>query len=365
MKGPYWFLLISIFLGERFHLDPRPDEKRFDHGYYTSKDFESIDKIDAHVHLRTTDSAFARLAKEKRFRVLTISTDEAPGVERQNEWAIQQCQAFPNVVSYVTTFSVANLDKESWKKKTITSLQRSFASGAIAVKLYKNIGMELRDEQGTLIMISDGRFDPILDFLERENIPLIGHFGEPKNCWLAVEDMTIEGDRRYYIRHPEFHMYRHPALPSYEAQLEAKDNMLHKHPKLTFIGAHLGSLEWSLDALAAHLDSFPMASVDMAARVSHIQLHAQGNWRKTRDFFIKYQDRILYATDLIIDEEMDDEEMKRKVLDKWKSDWAFFSSDEALLSPSFNGGFKGLKLPKEVIDKLYRLNAEKAFFFKP
>lgn len=362
MKHNYSLLFICLFFFGNCNQDKVPHERSSESTYYTSKDFKSIHKIDAHVHIRTEDSAFASFSKENNFRVITLSTDEAPGIEVQNEFAIQQLQAFPEVVFYATTFSVIGWDHENWGEKTIAYLKKSFSIGAVAVKLYKNIGMELKDKDGNFIMISDLKFDPIIDFMAKESMPLIGHFGEPKNCWLAIDEMTINGDKGYYKRHPEFHMYLHPQYPSYEDQLTARNEMLDKHPHLKFIGAHLGSLEWSLDSLAGYLDRFPEAVVDMAARVSHIQLHAKRNWQKTHAFFVKYQDRLLYGTDLIIDERMETSEMKTKVLDKWIADWAFFSSDEEMFSTSFEGGFKGLKLPKQIIDKLYRTNAETLFF---
>jgi hypothetical protein len=357
----YCLWLVCIFLFENCNSNKVSDNGESESTYYTIEDFKSISKIDAHVHIRTGDSAFAILAKEHNFRLLTLNTDEDPGIEIQNEFAIQQVQAFPEVVFYATTISVTDWGSDSWEKETIAYLKNSFSRGAVAVKLYKNIGMELKDKYGNLIMVSDSTFDPIINFIVKEHIPLIGHFGEPKNCWLAIDSMTINGDRSYYKRHPEFHMYLHPQYPSYEDQLNAKNEMLDKHPDLKFIGAHLGSLEWNLDSLAAHLDKYSEASVDMAARLSHIQLHAQKNWQKTQDFFIKYQDRILYGTDLIINEKMEAQEIREKVVDKWVSDWTFLSTNEEMVSASFEGIFKGLQLPKGVLDKIYRTNAEKAF----
>jgi hypothetical protein len=96
-------------------------------------------------------------------------------------------------------------------------------------------------------MIDDPRFDRILDFIEKNDITVIGHLGEPKNCWLPVDQMTIAGDKNYFTANPGYHMYLHPEFPSYEAQINARDNMLRKHPGLRFVGAHLGSLEWNVD----------------------------------------------------------------------------------------------------------------------
>ena len=71
-------------------------------------------------------------------------------------------------------------------------------------------------------------------------------------------------------------MYLHPEMPSYEEQLAARDRMLGKHPNLPFLGAHFGSLEWSVDALARFLEELPSAVVDTAARMGQLEYQSQG-----------------------------------------------------------------------------------------
>ena len=110
-------------------------------------------------------------------------------------------------------------------------------------------------------MIDDPRFDSLFAFLEKNRVPVVGHLGEPRNCWLPVNQMTVKGDISYFTQWPVYHMYKHPEMPSYEDQISARDNMLAKHPTLTFVGAHLGSLEWNVDSLAARLDRFPNMAV--------------------------------------------------------------------------------------------------------
>ncbi|MEJ7676188.1 MAG: amidohydrolase family protein [Chitinophagaceae bacterium] len=217
-----------------------------------------------------------------------------------------------------------------------------------------------------LVMIDNPRFDPILDYLAKNHIPLIGHLGEHKNSWLPLEKMTVNGNRDYARAHPEEHMYLHPERPSYEDYIKARDHMLEKHPDLTFIGAHLGSLEWSVDELAKRLDKFPNMAVDMAERVSHLQYQALTNWQKVHDFFIKYQDRILYGTDLrinamdIVNNNIKEPaDIKKHVHEVWSRHWKFFTTDEKMIVPKVQGEFKGLKLPSEVVDKIYYKNAEK------
>jgi predicted TIM-barrel fold metal-dependent hydrolase len=130
---------------------------------------------------------------------------------------------------------------------------------------------------------------------------------------------------------------------------------------LRFVGAHLGSLEWSVDELAKRLDKFPNMAVDMAERISHFELQAQKDREKVRSFFIKYQDRLIYGTDFIVDGK-NPAEMSAHVHDVRLSHWEFFTTDDKMNVPgSVDGDFAGLKLPREVIDKIYLKNAEKWF----
>ena len=334
----------------------------FGQRYNTAADFKKVIKIDAHCHLNTYLPDFAQQAQQDNFRLVTINLDdvnEPPPMETLQRFALAQMRAFPGKVHYATTFSVRNFNDSNWLQTAIRYLENSFDSGAVAVKIYKVIGMTLKDNSGKLVMIDDARFDPIIDFIERQNIPVLGHLGEPKNCWLPVEQMTIEGDKSYFSQNPEYYMYLHPELPSYEEQIAARDHMLEKHPHLTFIGAHLGSLEWSVDELAKRLDRFPNMAVDMAARISHLRYQAAKDRTKVRNFIIKYQDRLLYATDKEAFPESKSAQLKRDLHQVWLNDWRFFVTGNIMHTNEFRGAFKGLKLPAAVVDKIYRLNAER------
>jgi predicted TIM-barrel fold metal-dependent hydrolase len=332
--------------------------------FYTADDFFTVEKIDAHVHIYTDQPDYAKQAAEDNFRLLTIMLDdvnEPPPMEVQQQYALQQVKLFPKQVAFATTISVRNFNDSNWQQQTIDWLKNSFAKGAIAVKIYKVIGMSLRDKNDKLVMIDDPRFDAIFNFIKQNKIPVLGHLGEPKNCWLPLEKMTINGDKNYYTANPVYHMFLHPEFPSYEDQIAARDHLLENNPDLQFIGAHLGSLEWNVDELAKRLDKFPNMAVDMAARITHLQFQSATNWQKLHDFMIKYQDRLLYATDDVIELSADFNKMKPAIHANRLSDWKFFTTDDEMTVPDFKEKFKGLKLPKEVINKIYRTNAEKWF----
>ncbi|MHA4811631.1 amidohydrolase family protein [Flavitalea flava] len=331
--------------------------------FYSLADFNRVEKIDAHVHVFTSGTFFLQQAEADNFRLLTINVEEsdAPPIGEQEAICVRQLKAFPGRIAYATALPVRNWNNPDWQEQTISWLEQSFSKGAIAVKIYKNVGMELKDKEGKLVMADNPKFDPILDYLEKNRIPLIGHLGEPRNCWLPIEKMTVNGDKKYYAGHPEYHMYLHPEFPSYEEQISARDHLLDKHPGLHFIGAHLGSLEWSVDELAKELDRYPNMVVDMAARISHFQYQAITDWQKVHDFFIRYQDRLLYATDRIAEDNNNTPAFKKSVHEAWLNDWAFFVTDERMTRPGMDSAFSGLKLPGMVIDKIYRKNAEKWF----
>jgi hypothetical protein len=329
---------------------------------YTEADFATVKKFNTHVHISVFDSIFIKQAEADNFRFLTVNVNSpSVPVEEQQQVAVRLIKAFPGQVYFASAFSVKDFNSPDWQQKTLDYLKKSFDSGAIAVKVWKNIGMELKDKQGKFVMIDNPVFDTIIDFIEKNNKTLIGHLGEPRNAWLPVDKMTVAGDKNYFSAHPEYHMYLHPEYPSYEDQVNARDRMLEKHPNIRFVGAHLGSLEWSVDELAKRLDKFPNMAVDVAERISHLQYQAVTDWQKVHDFIIKYQDRLIYATDEGVNSKKDPVEVSRLAHENWLRHWKFFTSGERMKVAKVEKEFNGMKLPKEVVDKIYLKNAEKWF----
>lgn len=327
--------------------------------YFTADDFSSVKKIDVHTHVQTTGHALLEQAKADNFTLISINT-EVPGyppIDSQQFYALEQQRRYPDKFFYLTTFETATRFQPDWAERQLEYLKKSFTNGAIGIKVWKNIGMEILDKDGHFIMIDHPMFDPIFNYLEQNNIPVCGHIGEPLACWLPLDKMTTNNDRAYFKDHPEYHMYLHPEYPSYEDQIQSRDRLLEKHPRLKFIGAHLGSLEWSVEEMAKRLDKFSNMALDFAERVGHVQYQTVNDWQRVHDFFVKYQDRLMYGTDLEENESTPADSMKVRAHDLWVRDWKYFTSGDSMESPLVNGKFKGLKLPKEVVEKLYYKNA--------
>jgi Amidohydrolase len=330
---------------------------------FTLDDFASVEKVDAHVHINSSDSALIDQAALDHFRLLTINVDypDFPPLAEQLRIAQAHAASYPTLVAYAASFSVQGWDEPGWQQRVMQQLDAAFTAGAVAVKVWKNIGMDFRDANGRLVMIDDPKFDPLFDFIRERHRVLIGHQGEPRNCWLAIADMSVNNDKEYFRDHPQYHMFLHPELPSYEQQIAARDQMLARNPQLKFMGAHLASLEWSVDKLAAFLDRYPNTVVDLAARIGQVQFQSNRDRGKVRRFFIRYQDRLLYGSDLTQEQGGDPAELRREAHATWLRDWRYLNTGQKFRVPELDAPVRGLSLPESVVRKIYSANAERWF----
>ena len=329
--------------------------------FYSEKDFPALLKIDSHVHLNSDKGYFENQAAKDNFLLITLNVDISDSVlvKKQHEFAIFSTKKYLGKVFYSATFCFDTIGwgTNDWSKKVISHLADNISDGAVSVKLWKNIGMSLKDKNGRFIMIDDPGLKPVIEFIISRKLPITGHLGEPRNCWLPLNEMTVRGDSSYYAENPKYHMFLHPEYPSYKDQINARDHLLELYRDLKFIGCHLGSLEWDVDELAKRLDKFPNMAVDMAARICHLQFQSAKNREKVRNFCIKYQERLLYGTDLSDDGTNDGVGLAKYVHETWINDWKYFTTDNEMSSDNFKGKFIGLQLPKEVVRKIYCTNA--------
>jgi len=336
---------------------------RTEKAHYTIDDFYRIEKIDAHVHINDNTPFFTDQARRVNFKLLTINVDypDFPLLPVQEKIAQDRMNSDPDLIAFAATFSMTGWDEPDWQKKVLGHLDSMFSAGASAVKVWKNIGMDFRASDGAMVMIDNPRFDAIFAHIREKKIPVIGHMGEPKSCWQPAAEIPIKYIRNYFIDHPQYHMYLHPEMPSYEDQMQVRDNMLEKNRDMEFVGAHLASLEWSVDELARFLDRFPRADVDIAARMGNIQYQSSQNREKVRKFFINYQDRILYGTDLVYSAGMSPSDFISNMNSTWLGDWKYLVTDSLMTTVEFEGKFQGLHLPAAVLDKIYSTNAKRKF----
>jgi predicted TIM-barrel fold metal-dependent hydrolase len=146
-------------------------------------------------------------------------------------------------------------------------------------------------------------------------------------------------------------MFGKAKAPRKDAILQARDRVLARYRKLRVVGCHLGSDEDDLKKLADRLDAHPNFAVDTASRVRYL---ARCDRELAREFLIRYQDRVLYATDFAL-RDQDPSAAARSLQATHDRDWAFFSSGETM---DYRGSpARGLALPDPVLRKIFRENA--------
>ena len=317
---------------------------------------EIFPKIDAHFHSTSYNPVYEKFAKQYNVRYVNINTDTKifPSIEEQEAVALSYIEKHKEHFAYIASFEMDHWESDDWYQKVFAHINQSVEKGAVGIKIWKNIGMEIiKSSDHSYIMIDDLFFDPLFTFLNENKIPVLSHLGEPKNCWLPLEGMTSNRNRLYYTNHPEFHAYQHPEIPNYDLQIEARDHVLEKYPDLIFVGAHLGSLEWSYEELSKRFDKYPKFKVDVSSRLGHLQIQSATKYDDIRDFFMKYTDRIIYGTDAYNNPE--------KLTTSLINDWKFLTTIEECESTEVSGTFKGIQLPEEYLYKIYYENAMKTY----
>jgi predicted TIM-barrel fold metal-dependent hydrolase len=277
-----------------------------------------------------------------------------------------------------------NIREPGFFEGLVRELERSAKMGIRGVKIWKDLGMIIRDGTGALLKVDDPRLDPFWAKCGELGLVVFIHTADPKEYWVPLTYNSLH----YGARTEEMQYYKIPGMPRWEELIEQRDNVVRKHPGTTFIGAHFGSMTFDLQGLAERLDRFQNFHVECAAR---LRILGRLNPKAVRDFFAKYQDRILFGTDgmvlftrkpsgpkNILIYPVDDPEYVRtdlrdaEAVRRWKADQArtyaryfeYFESDRTdLLDPShFEESWArlaGAKLPPAVLEKFYHGNAER------
>ncbi len=316
--------------------------------------------IDAHIHFAGDHPRSLELLDELDLKLLNVTVADLAGTwrEREAEPYRELSQRWPHRYAWCTSFDPPATSEEDpeYTVRVIEGLEDDFRAGAIACKIWKNVGMEATDASGRYIMIDDPVLEPILSYLEDGSHTLLTHIGEPLACWLPLDHPSPH--REYYRRNPQWHMYGRTDVPAHEQLMAARDRVLARHPSLRVVGAHLGSLEYDLDELASRLDAYDNFAVDTSARFMDLVSHGG---KRLRDFFLTYHDRILFGTDVVArrpHSEMADverEELYEKVRKDYLAQHAYFAGNQPV---TFGDEVHdGIELPDDVLREFFRENA--------
>lgn len=323
--------------------------------------YEAMPKIDAHAHVYVDVPEFNAMLNRNGFRIINICDggNDPVMLNSKRGWVQGLHEAHPEYFDFCPTFDLTKRNQAGYAREVIGNLDEAFSQGAVMVKIYKEVGLELKKPDGTWLMPDDPVFDPIYAHLAKTGRPMLSHFAEPLAAWRPLDPESVHYS--YYARHPEWHFYTQPDIPAHETVIAARSRVLEKHPNLIMIGAHLGSLEHDVKVLGDYLDRYPNFYVDIAARSADLSRQPKA---AVRAFFTRYQDRVLYGSDIGVDlpesgvyTAAEREKISASAEAHYRRDWAYFSGGGTV---EVKGkAVECLALPREVLEKFYFRNAER------
>lgn len=320
------------------------------------REFAALEPIDTHAHVFQNAPAFFALLERLHLHILDICVvDDHSKFQKdlaaQRAAALEVVRASGGHASLCTTFDPYKFRDPGFTEASIGQINEDFDRGAIAVKIWKNIGMELKDANGHYVLPDDPIFEPIYKDIAAHHKTLVAHVADPDSLWQPPNPDSP--DYSYYREHPEWYMYNKPNPASKQAILQARDHILERNPDLRVVGAHLGSMEADFNEIARHLDRYPNFAVDLAARMPYVMKQPR---EQIIAFITRYQDRLVYGTDLGLGPNADPAAAVKEWESTYARDWRFFATTGAVETESHQD-VKGLGLPESVLRKLYHGNA--------
>jgi predicted TIM-barrel fold metal-dependent hydrolase len=253
---------------------------------------------------------------------------------------------YPGRFIVFTQLDWSKVDDPNFAQEMIVQIDDAIARGARGLKFLKDLGLGVKDKAGKLIKVDDPRLDPIWEECGRLGIPVSIHTGDPEAFFRPI-DATNE---RYeeLIEHPDWSFYG-PQFPSLRELLEARNRVFARHPRTTFVSLHMGWPE-NLDFVSQMLDKYPNVMVEFGAREAELGRQPQ----RTREFFLKYQDRVMFGTDNSLEDELYRNNFRwLETTDDYFEPWGYPDQGRWMIY--------GLGLPDAVLEKVYHANAERMF----
>jgi predicted TIM-barrel fold metal-dependent hydrolase len=236
-----------------------------------------------------------------------------------------------------------DLADDGFFDRSVRRLEQCVAAGAIGMKLWKDLGLRLRDRDGSFLRIDDERLDPLFARAAELGVFIMFHTADPAAFFLPTDGRNERYEE--LSAHPDWSFYG--SAFSREELLAQRNRVFARHPGTRFVAAHMGEQPEDLAALAATLDAHPNVQLDMSARVAEL-----GRQPFTaRRFFLRFANRILFGADLLPEEAM------------YRAHYRFFETDDEYFDypshASRQGRWQiyGLALPDEVLERIYRGNA--------
>lgn len=300
--------------------------------------------IDAHGHqrIRSAEQLDQLVADMDRINLgLMVNLSGGSG-ERLAETVRTMKSAYPDRFVVFANLSFSGIDEPGWSERTAAQLERDVREGgAQGLKIFKNLGMTVRDSNGKRVRTDDPRLDPVWAKAGELGIPVLIHTGDPAPFW---EPWDADNERWLELKQVPGRIRPPDQFPPWETIMEEHWNVFRKHPETQFISAHLSWLGNDLARLGRLLDELPNMHTELGAVIAEIGRQP----RFAREFFIKYQDRILMGKDSWNPEEF---YVYFRVLETEDEYFDYYRKRHAFWK------MYGLGLPDEVLKKVYYKNA--------
>ena len=311
--------------------------------------------VDVHNHLgggkdRLTSATVARyLTEMNEAGVKTVVNLDGGWGDRLKETVAALDLAHPGRFLTFTLVSFEGLDDSDWGEREAKRLEESFLAGAKGLKFHKTFGLSHRFKDGKLLEVDDPKLDSVWEMCAKHGRPVVIHVADPSAFFTPLDRYN---ERWHELNKNPGWLFYGDKWPKRQDILDQLHRVIAKHPKTTFINTHFGNNAEDLASVAEKLDKYPNMFVDIDARISELgrQPHS------ARRFFLKYQDRIMFGTDTT----------PRR--DAFRIYYRFLETDDEYFDSSqshHRQGFwniYGLSLPPEVLEKVYRGNAERVLF---
>ena len=250
---------------------------------------------------------------------------------------------YPNRFVVFANINFDGIGTPGWTDKAVKQLEADVENGARGLKIYKSLGLRHRDVQGNRVAVDDKRLDPIWAKCGELGIPVLIHSADPKSFW---DPMDSKNERWLELKtRPRRKRSDNDPAP-WQQIIDEQHRVFKRHPKTNFINAHMGWYANNLGKLATLMDEMPNMYVGIGAVIAELGRQP----RFARDFFEKYQDRILFGKDSWQPSEFP---TYFRVLESNDEYFPYYKKYHAFWA------MYGLGLPDKVLRKVYYKNALK------
>jgi predicted TIM-barrel fold metal-dependent hydrolase len=177
---------------------------------------------------------------------LAVISNMDGGFGQSFDGAMKAGEPYKDRVIHFARLNYEGINEKGWSEKAATELDRCFKAGAQGLKVWKDVGLTLRNPDGTYIQADDSRFDPIWDMCARHNKPVMIHLSDSYGRFLPLgpENERYEAGLWRNDREGNYYETGHVAPEVIE---RARENIHRKHPKTHFINAHVAMLYHDMD----------------------------------------------------------------------------------------------------------------------